>query len=119
MSLIRTDYVPEWRISVHAQSVLAAGQKHHNIHFTSSCLCTVLYVHYTAKIKLSKIQKCISYLQRSCPLFWAEKSVGLFRTKDTNLGYRVGGRGAMDWRAGKVNCRSVVTICVFSLSLRW
>ena len=30
MSLIRTDYVPEWRISAHAQSVLAAGQKHHN-----------------------------------------------------------------------------------------
>ena len=30
MSLIRTDYVPEWRISVHAQSVLAAGQKHHS-----------------------------------------------------------------------------------------
>ena len=29
MSLIRTDYVPEWRISAHAQSVLAAGQKHH------------------------------------------------------------------------------------------
>ena len=30
MSLIRTDYVPEWRISAHAQIVLAAGQKHHN-----------------------------------------------------------------------------------------
>ena len=35
MSLIRTDYVPEWRISAHAQSVLAAGQKHHSD-------CTVL-----------------------------------------------------------------------------
>ena len=33
MSLIRTDYVPEWRLSVHAQSVLAAGQKHHNGNF--------------------------------------------------------------------------------------
>lgn len=30
MSLIRKDYVSEWHISVHAQSVLAAGQKHHN-----------------------------------------------------------------------------------------
>ena len=29
MSLSRTDYVPVWRISAHAQSVLAAGQKHH------------------------------------------------------------------------------------------
>ena len=26
MSLIQTGYVPEWRISAHAQSVLAAGQ---------------------------------------------------------------------------------------------
>ena len=25
-----TDHVSEWRISAHAQSVLAAGQKHHN-----------------------------------------------------------------------------------------
>ena len=30
MSLIRTDYVSEWRISAHAQSVLAAGQEHHS-----------------------------------------------------------------------------------------
>ena len=30
MSLIGTDHVSEWRISAHAQSVLAAGQKHHN-----------------------------------------------------------------------------------------
>ena len=30
MSLIRTNYIPEWRIRAHAQSVLAAGQKHHN-----------------------------------------------------------------------------------------
>ena len=30
MSLIRTNYVPERRIREHAQSVLAAGQKHHN-----------------------------------------------------------------------------------------
>ena len=29
MSLIRTDYVPEWCTSAHAQSVLATGQKHH------------------------------------------------------------------------------------------
>ena len=31
MSLIRTDYVSEWRISAHPQSVLAAAQKHHTI----------------------------------------------------------------------------------------
>ena len=30
MSLIRTDYVSEWHISTHAQSVLAAGQKYHS-----------------------------------------------------------------------------------------
>ena len=34
MSLIRTDYVSEWRISAHAQSVLAAGQKHHTRNLT-------------------------------------------------------------------------------------
>ena len=28
MSLIRTDW--KWRLSAHAQSVLAVGQKHHN-----------------------------------------------------------------------------------------
>ena len=38
MSLIRTDYVPEWRISAHAQSVLAAGQKHHKVD-VKSYLC--------------------------------------------------------------------------------
>ena len=38
MSLIRTDYVSEWRISAHAQSVLAAGQKQHKI--------LILLVHY-------------------------------------------------------------------------
>ena len=32
MSLIQTDYVSEWHISAHAQSVLAAGQKHHTVH---------------------------------------------------------------------------------------
>ena len=30
MSLIRMEYASEWWISAHAQSVLVAGQEHHN-----------------------------------------------------------------------------------------
>ena len=42
MSLIRTDYVPEWRISAHAQSVLAAGQKHHKYTVYNKHKCHVM-----------------------------------------------------------------------------
>ena len=42
MSLIRTDYISEWRISAHPQSILAAGQKHHMSIFTLSIMLLVV-----------------------------------------------------------------------------
>ena len=52
MSLIRTDYVPEWRISAHAQSVLVAGQKHHSFKPSAVHPCTHILVKYPSGIHM-------------------------------------------------------------------
>ena len=77
MSSIRTNYVPEKRIRAHAQSVLAAGQKHHMLDVL--CLLKVIYLRFPIDLTVSR-RIPSSTVKNSCFLPLRVKNADLYLT---------------------------------------